>query len=84
MIELLCGCIIGGSLTFMIAVMFMASRKPRIVALSGQQVEYTNSRGNTTTCELVNDIHSNDEFAILRAPHTTLEFVAKVSGIEIL
>lgn len=84
MIEFLCGCSIGGCLTFMIAVMFMASRKPRIVALSGQQVEYTNSRGNTMTCELVNDMHDNDEFAVLRAPNTTLEFVAKVSGVDVL
>jgi len=84
MIEFLCGCSIGGCLTFIIAVMFMSSRKPRVVALCGQQVEYTNSKGNTMICELANDMHDNDEYAVLRAQNTTLEFVAKVSGIKIL
>jgi hypothetical protein len=34
--------------------------------------------------ELVNDLRDIDEFAILRTPNTQLEFVARVTGIEVI
>lgn len=82
--EFICGCLIGGSLSFMFTVMFMSSRKPRVIARSGQHVEYTNAKGVTSMHELVNDMRDNDEFAILRTPNTQLEFVAKAVGVEVL
>lgn len=84
MIELLCGCAIGGSLSFMFTVMVMSARTPRVIARNGQHVEYTNAKGLTSMYELVNDLRDNDEFAILRTPNTQLEFVARVIGIEVI
>jgi hypothetical protein len=84
MIELLCGCVIGGSLSFMFTVMVMSARIPRVIARNGQHVEYTNAKGLTSMYELVNDLRDNDEFAILRTPNTQLEFVARVIGIEVI
>lgn len=84
MAEFLCGCVIGGSLTFMLAVMFMASRKPRVAARSGQQVEYTNNKGVVLTYELVNNLYDDDEYTILRSASQQLEFVAKVERVNVL
>jgi hypothetical protein len=84
MIEFICGCIIGGSLTFMVAVMFMASRKPRLVARKGQQVEYTNNKGTVLTYQLVINLYNDDEYTILKAHTQQLEFVAKVEKVQVL
>ncbi len=82
--EFLCGCLIGGSVTFMIAVMFMASRKPRVVARCGQLVEYTNNKGLTLTYELVNNLYDDDEYTILKSSQQQLEFVAKTERLTVL
>ena len=84
MIELLCGSVIGGSVTFMVAVMFMASRKPRLIARKGQQVEYTNNKGTVLTYQLVINLYDGDEYTILKGYTQQLEFVAKVEKVHIL
>ena len=84
MAEFLCGCMIGGSLAFMFAVMFMASRKPRVVARSGQQVEYTNNKGVILMYELVNNLYEDDEYTIPKSATQQLEFVAKVERVHVL
>lgn len=84
MTEFLCGCLIGGCVSFMIAVVFMSSRKPRTVARSGQHVDYTNNKGATLTYELVNNLYDNDEYTILRSPQQQLEFVAKVERVQVI
>ena len=76
MIDLLCGSVIGGSVTFMVAVMFMSSRTSgKIRMRAGTLVSYYDNRGQEITVELGNDLHENDEYAVVRKPDTKLEFV---------
>ena len=82
--EFLCGCLLGGSFSFMVAVLVMSLRKPRTVARSGQHVDYTNNKGVTLTYELVNNLYDNDEYTILRSSRQQLEFVAKVERVVVI
>ncbi len=81
MTEFLCGLFIGGNVTFLIAAMIVSSRPGKIVHRSGSLVTYTNSRGVTSTVELVNDLRSNDTHAVVKRTQTDLEFVISTTSI---
>jgi hypothetical protein len=81
MTEFLCGLFIGGNVTFLIAAMMVSNRPGKIVHRSGSLVTYTNSKGVTSTVELVNDLRSSDTHAVVKRTQTDLEFVISTTSI---
>jgi hypothetical protein len=81
MTEFLCGLFIGGNVTFLVAAMILSSRPGKVVKRSGTQITYKNSKGVTSTVELVNDIRSNDTHAVVKRTQTDLEFVISTTSI---
>lgn len=81
MIDLLCGFLIGGSVTFLVSAMILSSRSGQIVQRSGTQITYTNSKGVTSTVELVNNLRDNDKYAVVKRLQTDFEFVISTTSI---
>jgi hypothetical protein len=82
MTEFLCGLFIGANVTFLVSAMVVAGRPGKIRYKSGALVTYQNSKGHIGTVELVNDLRSDDTFAVVRKPDTSLEFVVAVSSLS--
>ena len=81
MIELLCGFLIGGSVTFLVSAMILSSKSGQIVQRSGTQITYTNSKGVRSTVELVNNLRGNDKYAVVKRLQTDFQFVISTTSI---
>ena len=81
MIELLCGFLIGGSVTFLVSAMILSSKSGQIVQRSGTQITYTNSKGVISTVELINNLRDNDKYAVVKRLQTDFQFVISTTSI---
>ena len=81
MTEFLCGLFIGGNVTFLVAAMILHRRPGKIVQRAGTQITYKNSKGVTSTVELVNDLRSDDTHAVVKRLQTDFEFVVSTTSI---
>jgi hypothetical protein len=82
MIEFMLGCIVGGSITFMVSTIFISSRLGQLVFKRGQSVTYTNRLKESVEAVVVDDAHSSASYVILSNSSSILPFIVAVDHVD--